>query len=452
MNKPALNKSAPARGVARLIAVQSALQVCDKLESLDAVIEKALPKLDPQEHAFYKALSYNCVRWGFYYSPIINGKLKKPFRPKDRNLHFLLVAAMVELDHMSSAPHAVVNEAVKATRRLKRDWAKGVINAVLRDYQRDQAGQPEQILNDKQAAACFPKWMVQQIKTDWPEHMSAILHASQQPPPMTLRVDTQQISRADYQQQLKDAGMASTLCSDSPVGLTLKTPVNVQTLPGFDKGSVSVQDESAQLSALQLNLAANQRVLDGCAAPGGKTAHIMQMMPTLSEVVAVDFEDRLDRFEQNMHRMQLSPTVIALQKPTQNSALASNNWWDGQAFDRILLDVPCSGSGVMRRHPDIKFRRTAQNSLQFATQQRALLDSSWPMLKTGGYLLYTTCSIFALENDQCIDDFVRARSDVQVCELPTKLGLTTTHGRQRLPGAHDGDGFFYALLQKVEPA
>jgi 16S rRNA (cytosine967-C5)-methyltransferase len=431
----------------RLAAARALLGVCEEGLSLDDAIALQGQKLIESDLSLFKALCYGGTRWMLWYQQQVRSKLKKPLKPKDRILEDLLIVALFELEQMNTATHAVVNETVKATKALNRDWAKGFINAILRNFLRelDQQKTGESTTNIKPAEQCYPKWLVKQIQHDWPAHSEAILSASLEQPPLTLRVNQSKTTADEMLVSLQEADIDATKCIDSKVGFTLGTPVAVSKILGFEKGLVSVQDESAQLCVELLTLEKGQHVLDACAAPGGKTGHILEAQTELGSVTAVDFEHRLSRFHENMERLGFSPKVISLDK----QQATDSSWWDGQLFDHILLDVPCTGTGVIRRHPDIKFRRSEQNSLQFAEQQSALLNQNWAMLKTGGQLLYTTCSIFALENDQRIAAFLGEHNDAQCCSLPDYLGLETTNGRQRLPGVHQGDGFYYALLKKV---
>lgn len=427
----------------RLAAAQTVRSVIDQHQSLDDAIESHCQTLEERDHPLYKAISYGSIRWALWYQSIIDQRLKKPLRAKDRVLNALLIVALYELEHMRSAHHAVVDEAVKATWLLRREWAKGLVNALLRNHLREVSDKQVE-LEPKQLHLCYPAWLAQQIRADWPDHADNIMRASLIHPPMTLRINLQKVNRDTYLKTLSNADITAQPCADSPIGVTLDQAINVASLPGFDQGAVSVQDESAQLSVLHLNLQAGHNVLDACAAPGGKTGHILETEPDLSALTAVDFEHRLDRLHVNMQRLGFAPNVVALSKEQADN----NSWWDGAPFDRVLLDVPCSSTGVMRRHPDIKFRRNPENSLQFVAQQNVLLQQCWAMLNTGGQLMYTTCSIMNLENDQQISQFLASQCDAKVLSLPDDLGLKTSNGRQRLPGVHNGDGFYYSLLEK----
>ena len=383
--------------------------VCEHKESLDIALAQHGASLKTTETGLFQEIAYGGVRWYLAYLTYINTQLKKPFKPKDRLLNAVLVTALYQLDYTQQAPHAVVNEAVNLAGTFKRKWAAGVINAVLRAYLRSRE---QQALNAQANwyIQSFPVWLHQQIKTQWPDDSDKILQASQARPPMTLRVNTQHQSVEAYLKTLKTADIEAIPCADSPVGVTLLKPVNVDKLPGFATGRVSVQDESAQLATLLLDLSAGQTVLDACAAPGGKSMHILETEPALDQLTVLDFPNRMARLRDNFKRAQLDANIV------EGDLRSPDEWWDKQPFDRILLDAPCTGTGIIRRHPDIKFRRQAEDTQQFAAQQQHLLQSALEMLKPGGKLLYTTCSISAVENEQLISGFINHNSN-QVVHL-----------------------------------
>lgn len=424
----------------RAIVAQGLGRVCDDRCSLDDVIEVLSPSLDKQQHGLFRAMMYGGIRWNGVYGSRLNSYLKKPFKPKDRCLHHLLVSAFYQIDFLQIAPHAVVNETVAASKDLNRVWAKALVNGVLRSALRANSAPPA---TAKELRQCFPVWFHAELRTHWPQQQEVILTASNQKPPMSLRINQQRTSREDYLARLAELGLPASPCEFSREGIKLERGISVTELPGFMQGDVSVQDESAQLAVPLLALESGQRVLDACAAPGGKTAHIMEQCLGLEEVVAVDFAPRLGRFQDNMARLSLEPTVVV------GDTTELETWWDGRPFDRVLLDVPCSGTGVIRRHPDIRFRRQAADIEKFTALQWSLLEAAWHTLKPEGLLLYTTCSILPAENEQLIARFVEQSQHVAVKTLPEWLGIDTGSGRQRLGGVHSGDGFYYALLQKM---
>ncbi len=428
---------------ARQAAVRCVYAVCEAGDSLDDALSVHNTNLSREEKSFCQALSYGGVRWYLAYRKYLDSRLKKPFKPKDRILYAVLVTALYQLDDTRHAQHAIVNEAVALSKSFKRQWAAGLINAILRTYIREFETRP---LNHSTqwVRQAYPEWMVQQFNDAWPEQIDVILAASQARPPMTLRVDTTQSSARAYLEVLDKQNIQAVLCQDAPQGITLTQPQSVETLPGFGTGLISVQDESAQLAAEVLDLLPGQQVLDACAAPGGKSLHILEIEPGIAGLSVLDFPDRLPRLRENFKRAQRQATII------EGDLLEAGNWSDGMLYDRILLDAPCTGTGIIRRHPDIKLRRQPENGLQFAKKQLELLRQAWRLLKPGGKLLYTTCSILPAENELCAAAFADITDDAKTLVLPEKLGMQTAHGRQRLPGQHGGDGFFYALFYKDE--
>lgn len=426
---------------ARQAAAETMHAVCEKGESLDDALSHFGATVNDKERGLFHALSYAGVREYLGYMEALSQRLKKPFKPKDRILNSVLISALYQLDETEHAPYAIVNEAVSLTKQFKRQWAAGLVNAVLRSHIR-QADQRPDKYTPEAIRRNYPDWLIEQIGGAWPEQLDTLLQASQAMPPLTLRVNPRKCSRDAYLDRLKQARIEATICSQSLTGLSLKKPVPVEQIPGFDSGIVSVQDESAQLAAPLLDLAPGQRVLDACAAPGGKSLHILELEPRLLQLQVLDLPARLPRLRENFQRTGAQADII------EGSLLASDDWWDGVHYDRILLDVPCTGTGVMRRHPDIKLRRQAGNGLQFAAKQLDLLHQAWNMLKQDGKLLYTSCSILPVENEQCIVKFLQQCSDATALPLPDDLGINTGHGRQRLSGQHPGDGFFYALIHK----
>ncbi len=426
---------------ARQAAAQCVFAVCESGDSLDDALSIHSAALRGDDKRFCRALSYGGVRWYLAYKDYLDSRLKKPFKPKDRILYAVLVTALYQLDDTQHAPHAIVNEAVALSKTFKRQWAAGLLNAVLRAYIREPEKRP--LLDTKSwNRKAYPSWMIQQFAEAWPKQLDALLAASQSRPPMSLRVNIQKTTVPAYLETLEKLGIQATPCEDAAPGITLTQAQAVESLPGFDIAEVSVQDESAQLAVELLDLMPGQRVLDACAAPGGKSLHILEAEPDIASLSVLDFPERLPRLRDNFRRASLHANII------EGDLLEADNWWDGGQFDRILLDAPCTGTGVIRRHPDIKFRRQPENALQFAARQLEMLRHAWRMLKPGGKLLYTTCSILPAENEHCAAAFSNLTDDASTVALPAKLGINTGHGRQRLPIEHGGDGFFYALFSK----
>jgi len=368
--------------------------------------------------------------------------LKKPLKRKDLDVQHLILIGLYQLIYLKVPAHAAVAETVAATRLLGKDWAAGLVNALLRGFQRGAELLLAQADADPVARYAHPRWWLTQLQSDWPAHWQNILEANNQRPPMTLRVNAQRGSRDDYAAQLLAAGIVARPALQAPQALTLEKPVDVAQLPGFSDGTVSVQDAAAQLAAPLLDLAPGQRVLDACAAPGGKTAHLLESEPRL-HVQALDSDaQRLTRVQETMERLQLTADL------RHGDAARPQDWWDGQPFERILLDAPCSGSGVIRRHPDIKLLRTAQDIVTLAQQQQRLLDALWPLLAQGGILLYATCSVLMAENQNNLAQFLAVHTDAREQPIAADWGHIQTPGRQLLPGENGMDGFYYARLMK----
>jgi len=370
--------------------------------------------------------------------------IKKPLRAKDLEIHALLMIGLYQLLHLRVAEHAVVNETVTATKALKRPWAKAMVNAVLRNFLRQKEALTEQLSPRRAFQSAHPDWLVRAFKDAWSEpRTSEIIAANNARGPMTLRVNTARGSRSDYLERLHVAGLEANAIELTDSGIQLTSPVDVSQLPGFDLGDCSVQDGAAQLAAPLLMLEPGQRVLDACSAPGGKTGHIAEAQPQLDTLLALDSDPRrLQRVRDNLTRLGLEAEL------READASDPGAWWDQQLFDRILLDAPCSATGVIRRHPDIKLLRTAADIEKLAAIQGQLLQSLWPTLKNNGVLVYATCSVLPRENDRVIEKFLPAHSDAHICAIDADWGLQTNFGRQLFPLIGGQDGFYYARLQK----
>lgn len=387
--------------------------------------------LDRQSHSTQGAvrdIAYGVLRYRGELEAILGQLLQKPL--EDTGTHALLLAALYQLTHTRAAPYAVVNNAVEAAPRKFRN----LVNAVLRNFQRKQAALLSAATQTVEGRTNHPAWWVEKLQLAYPGDWERILEASQLHPPMTLRVNCRKASVEQIMADLSSVDIDSR--QTGPWAITLDKPVPVGKVPGFAEGKVSVQDAGAQWTASLLDLKSGQRVLDACAAPGGKTGHILEAADV--EVTALDVdESRLGRVQQNLDRLGLSAQLKT------GDAAHPSSWWNGQPFDRILADVPCSASGVERRNPDIKWLRRPEDIRKFARQQSVILDALWPLLAPGGKLLYITCSVFPEENAQQIQAFLSHHADATRLALPDELG-----DGQLLPD-ETRDGFFYALLQRV---
>lgn len=413
--------------------------------SLSECLELALaPIPDARDRAFVQALCYGVCRFYSRLDVILSHLLKKPMNAKDSDLHALLLVGLYQLIEMRIPDYAAVTETVNATKNLDKAWARGFANAVLREYLRNSTVIAEKIKSDDEAVYAHPAWWIAAIKKAWPAEWQAILEANNQHPPFTLRVNQRQHTREEYVKKLEAQDHAAYLIPETQQGLMLALPVAVETLPEFSSGAVSVQDGAAQLAAELLALAPGQRVLDACAAPGGKLTHIAEIEPHLAALVAVEKDAaRMPLIAANLTRLSLQAECVC------QDVNHVKSWWDGQLFDRILLDAPCSASGVIRRHPDIKLLRQPTDIAAFATEQQRLLGSLWPLLSPGGLLLYATCSIFPEENVKVLQQFLAKHSDGQEEAITATWGLPCAIGRQILPGMHGMDGFYYARIRKL---
>jgi len=430
---------------ARLIAAQVLSGVLQDGQSLTAALDQALQKVESgKDRAFIQALCYGVCRQFHRLDFILGELLDKPL--KDSGVKALALVGLYQLKYMRVKPHAAVSETVLATR--KKPWAKSLINAVLRTYLREQASLEQKADNFRVAAVSHPGWLIKRIEQDWPQQAPRILLENNRQPPMVLRVNLSQISRENYLRQLTEQGLiaetsAATVPGFCPSAVILDKPVPVDLLPGFAEGRVSVQDTAAQLAAELLAVEPGHRVLDVCAAPGGKAAHILEQQPQLKELVAVDIdESRMQRVRDNLQRLKLPARLIV------GDAAHPEDWWDGGLFDRILLDAPCSALGVIRRHPDIKLLRKPADIEALQTLQLNILNAVWPLLAPGGILLYATCSILKQENEQQIDAFLADHADAFELPIDAVWGVPGSRGRQIITGESAMDGFYYARLGK----
>ncbi|MFC3908948.1 16S rRNA (cytosine(967)-C(5))-methyltransferase RsmB [Legionella dresdenensis] len=423
-----------------------------KNERLQAVrlLHKVIVENMPLMHALQgsdevtplaKAICFGVCRH-YYRLQAIAGKLvdKRP----QMDVWLVLLAGLYQMQYMSMPDYAVVKETVGLLDKLKKSWAKGLVNAVLRRFGRESSDILQQLNELPDYQTGHPDWFVRQMQQDWPQHWQQILQNNDEHPPMTLRVNLARVTRQAYLQQLNAAGIAAHALVFSSAGIALETACDVNDLPGFKDGLVSVQDEAAQLVTFLLDLKPGLRVLDACCAPGGKTCHILESETELQACVALDIESkRLQRVQENLARLKLTATI------KQGDALKPESWWDGNLFDRILLDAPCSATGVIRRHPDIKLLRTPEEIGQVVLLQEQMLDSLWTLLKPGGRMVYATCSVIKQENEQQIARFIARQPDCRIVkDAPFQHGIATGHGWQILPGQSDCDGFFYSILQK----
>ncbi len=416
----------------RIIACRILLAVLIQGEKLDVALAKQ-PNLPPLS----QAISYGVCRFYNRLLGLAQTLLPKPFKTKDHDILMLLLIGLYQLAYMNIPSHAAVNETVQSCLKLRKPWAKRVLNATLRRFQREQNDLIHKVDINPALRLAHPEWLWQLLQHDWPFAAETIALQNNQHPPLTVRLNIRRESREHYLQTNPNTRAVTNIAS----AVIFDEPKSVTQLPGFTSGYVSVQDASAQLAAFLLPLAPNLRVLDACAAPGGKCSHLLEVEPSLA-VTAIDISlGRIAKIESNLRRCGLHATLFC------GNSLAPAAWWDKRCFDRILLDAPCSGTGVIRRHPDIKWHRSLENIERLAQQQLQLLHSLWPLLKSSGFLLYATCSVLRQENESVIAQFLQTTPDCKPTPIEWQTNTNTQFGIQILPSS-DMDGFYYCLLHK----
>ncbi|VAW92664.1 16S rRNA (cytosine(967)-C(5))-methyltransferase [hydrothermal vent metagenome] len=416
-------------------------------------------KINQEDIPKVQAYCYNILRRYEFYQFIVDALLDKPLKNKDQDIYHLILSGVMLLNEGNLPAHAAINETVNVTKKTKKIWAKNLVNALLRRYQRDQFSLHSAADNNPVSHYCCPEWLLKKIQNTYPDIWQTILKANLQHPPMTLRVNQLMGSRENYLNLLSEENLSAQVCPLTKNGILLEQAVNVEKLPRFSEGAVSVQDSAAQYCAELLNPQADESILDACAAPGGKTLHLFESCPQLAQLIAIDISaKRLEKVQQNITRItpdqQNKFILIAA------NASDTKHWWNGKQFDRILLDAPCSATGVIRRHPDIKRLRKASDINALLITQQQLLVQLWPTLKKEGLLLYATCSILPEENAQQIKTFLSSHNDAQSVSFDVSWGQPCEYGQQLLPICQSGrnqtdkknkgnsDGFYYCLLQK----
>ena len=399
--------------------------------------------LEIRDQAFCKELCYGTLRWLYRLEAVLAILLKKPFKPKDIDIHVLALTGLYQIIYLNTPDHAAVSETVKACIKSKKTWAKGLLNAVLRRFLREQQQIETTVDASIEQQYAHPHWLVEQFQQDWQESLVDILAANNQRPPMSIRVNTRATNRTDYLMELNKHEIDATPHPYNQIGLTLEHAVSVDRLPSFWQGASSVQDSAAQLAAQLLDIKEGQHILDVCAAPGGKTAHILESAPNNVSLVAIDIDEQRNlRVADNLKRLKLQANVLTA------DGLETSTWFDNKPFQRILIDAPCSATGVIRRHPDIKILRRPSDIAKLVELQQQLLKSIWPLLDKNGVLLYATCSILASENSKQIELFLKQQHDAKELPIQADWGHPCDFGRQILPGEDNMDGFYYARLTK----
>lgn len=421
----------------QLIAADCVSEVI-KGHNLNQVFERHFDHhshITPQQKSIAIFLAYGAIRFlgenQFFIRKLINKKIT------NKKIEALLCVALFQLNHDQSTEFTVVNEAVKAAKFINKSWAGSLVNGVLRNFIRQKDNLKSELKNDDEAFYSYPLWWIKLIKQEYNKDWESILLNGNKHPPLTLRINVRKINLKQYEEKLKSESIEYRILGD--IALELTQPIPVEKIPGFIDGEVSVQDFGAQLAAQLLDLKDGQVCLDACSAPGGKTGHMLEMANI--ELVSIDQEkDRLHKVKENLERLQLHAHL----KCADLTAIKS--WWNEKLFDRILLDAPCSASGVVRRHVDIKWLRRSRDIDMFAKQQKIMLQAMWQLLKKGGKLLYATCSIFPDENQRVIDDFIKEHSDAK--EVKWSVDSKYSKYENQLIPSENHDGFFYALFEK----
>ncbi len=413
-------------------------------KSLSMLFETGMGNVARGDVGLVKELCFGVARWQLRLEQITRLLVRKPLKKKDGDILALIHIGLYQLLHMRIPAHAALAETVNATRVLGKPWASGLVNGVLRRFLRERETVLAEADKSDQARLAHPAWLVDALESAWPDRWQGILEANNLHPPMCLRVNLKRTTRADYLELLGEASIGASPIPHTEAGVFLDQPMPADALPNFRDGHVSVQDGGAQLAAGLMDLQAGHRVLDACAAPGGKTGQLMETAPGPIELSAVDIDDhRLKRVEENLDRLGFQAGLSA------GDASRPIGDWAETLYDRILLDVPCSATGVIRRHPDIKLLRRADDIPALAATQARILDAIWPLLKPGGLLLYTTCSLLPEENQLQVSRFLTRCPGARVRPIDAAWGHPAEPGRQTLPGESTMDGFFYACLEKL---
>ena len=420
-----------------ILAITPVLQ---QKASLSSAFEDRISKIPEKDRGLFHEMCFGSLRQFFLLDAFAKKLLSKPLKNKDLDIYAAIIIGLYQIQFMRIPDHAAISETVDAVKKLKKLWATKLVNAVLRNYIREKSSIEKQLKSDDFYS--HPDWLLKHIQSAWPNNWPEILEANNFPGPITLRVNRLKATREEYLLNMELDCFPSEIASQA---IVLESPCDVNQLKGFSDGVISVQDEAAQLASNLLELEPRQRVLDICSAPGGKTCHILETEPEIEELVSIEIDEaRMDRVKENLTRLGLKASLVIA------DALETEHWWDQKLFDRILLDVPCSATGVIRRHPDIKLLRRREDIDRLATLQMQLLNKAWTLLKPGGKLVYATCSILPDENTQVLEKFIEAHRDAKHVQLEVSWGIAQPCGRQLFPKKQGHDGFYYAKLVKGE--
>jgi len=428
----------------RWLAAQACRAVLDRGQALDEAFASVLGEVeDGRDRSLVRRLANGVMRDWPALDFLVRELLERPMKAGDRIVFFLLAVAVHELRDGREPEHAVVHAAVAAAAGVRGGRLRGLVNAVLRNFLRRRDALEAMVAEDPARSRGYPRWLIDRIETDWPAEAGSILAAGNRVPPLWLRVNRRRWSREQALDVLTRAGFRAHLPDGFADAVMLDERVRVSKLPGIAEGALSVQDGAAQLVVDELELADGQRVLDACAAPGGKSAHILERAEV--ELTALDIDgERLKRVGENLERLGCNAKLKV------GNAAEPGTWWDGRLFDRVLVDAPCSATGVIRRHPDVRWLRRPSDVEALVAAQRAMLDALWPLLKPGGILVYATCSVLVVENAGQVQSFLERHADARVIEHTELPGRSTGPGRQLLPGDEDCDGFFSLAARRLQ--
>ena len=415
-------------------------QILEHGKSSRECLERVQRRHNVRDNAWLQEMSLGVMRRLPILQHWLRGLLDRPLKGNKKVVEHLILLGLYQLHYSRVSSHAAVGETVAAASYLGATSLKGLVNAVLRNFQRESLG--DKPIENPIIESGLPKWLFKAIENAYGEDASSVREATNAMAPIWLRVNKQKTSLTAFTAALDNINVAYTTSEEHGDAVILQKREDITALPGFDDGHFAVQDGAAQLAAHYLQAKAGERILDCCAAPGGKTGHIAENTPDVGYLLALDADaTRLKRVEENMTRLQHTVDI------KQGDATAPDTWWDGELFDRILLDAPCSATGVIRRHPDIRWLRKSSDIDNLAALQRQILDTLWALLKPGGTMLYATCSILPQENTQQIQQFLAQTPDAQLSPV-TKIETSERPGRQILPGEQQMDGFYYARLVK----
>ena len=428
---------------ARISAVLTLTPLLGNSGSLKYSLKNQISDCPENQRALMQELCYGTMRYYPKLLSILSVIVKKPLKNKDNDITALLLIGLHQLINMNIADHAAISQTVDVCKLLKKPWATSLVNATLRSYQRDQQEITQQLQTDNSFVFNHPEWFVEKLRHNWPDDWQSILRANDEHPPLTIRVNTNKVSRETFKQLLENQGISCFETKHSPCGLTLGKPTDVKLIEGFVEGLFSVQDEAAQLAGLLTNPQDEDNILDACSAPGGKLVHLLELSSAKAvRVQGLELEQhRAEKIVENFSRLGLECQLHV-------ADASGRDWWDGQLFNKILLDAPCSATGVIRRNPDIKLLRNAEDIHKIVKLQKAILHNLWGMLETNGEIVYATCSIFPQENEKIIAAFLRENPDAEHREIEADWGQKRPYGRQLFPVAGANDGFYYAVLKK----